>query len=93
MKAYELISSPFKWTKGCFARDRHGAAISEYSDDATCFCLVGAIHKCYEDDTDGEYNALMQLEGALNVDSLPRWNDEPERTHEEIVGVLKKFDI
>src|SRR5574337_1253637 len=50
LKVIDILTSPSKWCKGYFAKDKRGIKISERDEKAVRFCLVGAIHKCYEDD-------------------------------------------
>lgn len=38
-----LLSTPKTWTVGAMARDSHNVRVSPHSQQATQFCLVGAI--------------------------------------------------
>lgn len=48
-RAREILSDPARWTQGEFARDAQGRAMSagqaSACDEATCFCLIGAIRR------------------------------------------------
>ena len=47
MKARELLSDESKWATGHAARDSTGMPCDFSSPTACCFCLYGAIRKCY----------------------------------------------
>lgn len=47
MKIHELLTDESKWTQGSLARTNLDMAIHAQASDATCWCLVGAVHKCY----------------------------------------------
>lgn len=47
MKIKELLDSETKWTKGSMAKDKEGNAVPYGSQEATCYCLLGAAHLCY----------------------------------------------
>jgi hypothetical protein len=42
-QARERIADPSKWTKGAFARNKHGAAVASTDPEAVCWCSFGAI--------------------------------------------------
>lgn len=96
MKAWELIADPKKWTKYAAARDHHGASVSPRDRRAACFCARAAIRRCYG--FDGEAAALAAVAAAIPGDGAPHsklidWNDRPERTHAEVVALLKAVDV
>lgn len=47
MKVRELFNNKDKWTKGLYARDKDGFSVDPEGSNAVCFCLVGALRKCY----------------------------------------------
>lgn len=96
MKAHELLADASRWTKGTAARDANGNGTSD-DHFATCWCAIGAINHCY-DDTNQRRNMRYKLGNALNPKLYPTlvitsWNDAPERTHAEVLAVLKELDI
>jgi hypothetical protein len=108
MKAWEILSNKDKWIKGCNARDKNGKVVAITDPDATCWCVVGAIFKSYEDNSSLPYknnvwiNILDRIEDKSLDQSnkfnhmhrrLMTWNDAPERTYEEVYSVLKELDI
>lgn len=98
MKAYELLDSPEKWTQQTLARDINGMATSPRGYDACSFCLVGAIERCYNVPSKDMLAIIQLVEDELKVQApgfefIGQWNDAPDRTHEEVVDLLKKLDI
>lgn len=97
MKAHELIADETKWTKGFYALDSMGQRVLAGHKDACCWCMVGAIIKCYPDQ--GVQNAkLMDVKEYIYGDEytsrkVHRWNDHDDRKHEDVVYVLKRLDI
>lgn len=89
MKAFELLETEDKWTRFVAARDKDGTAVLVSDADGVCFCMMGAVAKCYP----GEqyFKHINTLQHAIR--DIPAWNDAPERTHAEVVAMLKKLDI
>ena len=44
-RAKKLISDPKRWTKNAFAKASDGNVISPESDNAVCWCSMGAVRK------------------------------------------------
>jgi hypothetical protein len=91
VKAYELIEKPESWTKNYLARDKDGNPVSDYSPVAASYCVVGAICRSYSDPTRASVlcHRVSKHVGIYIVD----WNNAPERTHDEVIKVLKELDI
>jgi hypothetical protein len=86
-----LLDSPEKWTKGEYARDANGKPCPAWSEDAICWCLEGACSSILPRTLDWHprYRRLeRELEKYLPLLGLVEWNDEPERTFEDIQEVL-----
>lgn len=47
MNAKELLSDPTRWTRKTRARRHDDSKTDSQSPEATCWCLVGAVEKCY----------------------------------------------
>lgn len=90
MKAYELLSSPEKWTKGVSVRDKNDNQVSIDDPDACKFCIYGAIRTCYGKEHDKLKKVMDKLKYS-STDELFKWNDSS--TYEEVVSVLKELDI
>lgn len=88
----DLLSPPPSWIQG------------EYNDDPTeptCFCLIGALNHVH-DNNDGvvdsnfwyDAHALASLTGITYrrehfvTDVIIEWNDNPERTHTDVLNLL-----
>ncbi len=87
----ELLSDPTKWTQGESARDEHGNKCSALEPQAVCFCLLGAMNRCYPGQTFTEaYNKL-----AKNVPNgdIADWNDDVMRTHPQVLALITELDI
>lgn len=53
-------------------------------------CMVGALYEgTIGSDGNIYFNAELRLQRGAGTDDLPRWNDAPERTKDE---VLQAFD-
>jgi hypothetical protein len=95
MKAHELLKNPDNWTQGWFHKEKKSEAplyLEQVEEPLACsHCLLGALKICYPDEIMNVEvkNKLRQEVGIPLVD----WNDEDERTHEEVYQVLKKLDI
>ena len=89
MKAYDLLDSPEKWTKGKYARNKAG----ELADikEGACWCVDGALTLCYSGDSE-YYKARKRLRNVVGF-SIIGWNDAPERTFEEVQAALRKADV
>lgn len=41
----DLLSDPERWTQGASARNVAGESVDLFSEDAVCFCAVGAFYR------------------------------------------------
>lgn len=92
MKLSDVLSDESKWTQGAMARLADGRVTSALDENATLFCLAGGMIKIAKDDKipwDKLYEFVKQ---ALSGHLVSIWNDEPERTWEEVAEVVKKVD-
>lgn len=58
MKIRELFADKSKWTRGAMARDKDGNRATPTSRCSTCWCMLGAIYKCYPDLKPGQRSRL-----------------------------------
>lgn len=59
------------------------------------YCILDAIDYCYINIEEWR-NARSAIQIALNFEhagEIVRWNDDPERTFEQVQAVLLKLDI
>ncbi len=78
MKVSELLSSEEKWCRYVLAVDAAGRSVNPEDDRAVQFCLRGAIHHCYPEDSGGEY-----CRGVRRVKATPTYKRLAERLSEQ----------
>lgn len=93
--AKALISSPEKWTQGVSARDARGRHVDYGSQQARCWCVLGAMMKIDVglDNFFGRQGAIWLLEKTMksiwpSYSGLGSWNDAPERTHADVMRLF-----
>jgi hypothetical protein len=64
MKAHQLLSEPEKWTQFAYARDKDGHPTQVTAPEATRFCMLGALRKCYPDFA-SELSALSKVRQSI----------------------------
>lgn len=100
-KAHEILSKESSWHKGSVAKDRYGLSVEYNDDSAVSFCVLGAICRCYPEDKREEVKSRVCDKLAKMGFSLFRspnvtifsWNDNPERTQNEVVDLLRRLDV
>jgi hypothetical protein len=100
MKASDILTDQSKWTQGAFARDEHGEMRRPDDDRASRWCILGALRRAYGD-TDALGHAIWaisQVIPSLDGDSISgydvaAWNDEPERTFDEVRKFIELADV
>lgn len=86
------------WTQHHNARDKKGNPVPAWAPQATCYCLEGAIICVAEGES---HSTLVFAERILRkqIDeegfspvypSLATWNDDPERTQEEVLKLADR---
>jgi hypothetical protein len=92
----ELLESPERWAQGFFAFNQDGDTRSPRSDEACKWCVFGAIKRIYSGSAEDE--AFYKLNDIIH-ESDPRfilmvnWNDDPKRTHAEVLEAVRKAGI
>jgi len=86
MKINELLSKAERWTQHAMARDHHGLKTDPKDPKAVCWCLMGAVIKCYESEK-GEIVKKLQEQ----IYSLFAFNDNS--SHEMVLKLVKRLDI
>ena len=82
----ELFKNPKRWTKGRY-KDR------KTYDESTCFCLIGGIIAVYGDDRRVEYKVSRYLESTTGNCSISSWNDNEQRTFEDVRKLVEELNI
>lgn len=97
IKARELLSDPEHWIQDTLARDARGRFADPESEEAVCWCILGAFSKA------ADSNMLTQTELGVELaaqvapgkpvvealEVITNFNDDEHRTHPE---VLEWFD-
>ena len=90
----ELLSDPDHWTKGAYARyGKDQAPIWPNHRSAKCFCLGGALIRLTRNTIECTAVADLlrgQIRHGKKYYTIPLFNDAPETTHEDVIGVLDK---
>lgn len=86
-KVRELIAKG--WCQQALALDKEGKGVSEYSDAATQWCIVGAISRVVEGDPNRMFYKMSEKIRETIHQDLVNWNNAPGQTQE---GVLKVLD-
>lgn len=90
MKVQELLSDRSKWTQGRLARDARGIPCSPRSSEAVCWCVYGALDKCYQDDVVYSKACEKLYNCCENVHPIDI-NDHDG--YEAIMELLRKADL
>jgi hypothetical protein len=101
MKVSELLDTPDKWTQWWFARDKGGRAVEANDPEAVCYCLMGAVKRCYGDNPAEKFQATANLGAAIAKRAgikpyfglVSVWNDAPGRTFAEVQEVVREAGI
>ena len=86
----DLLRDPAHWAKGCYAYNSDGESVAPESEQAVCWCLIGAIKKCYPENI---ANQVDKLDALLETIAIVPFNDAPSTTHDQIVALLEKAQI
>lgn len=81
-----LIWEPELWTQGQAAQYRFGDRTVR-PDQQYAYCLTRAL---WEADTEVFERAVRVLWLAVPTHSLEYWNDDPKRTHAEVLAALDR---
>jgi hypothetical protein len=94
-KAWKLLEAT-GWCQGHYAKNDKGEGTFSADEKACSFCAVGALGHIYSGKNYSE--AFSKIFNALNKSEkqhifVSEWNDDPARTKEEVVNLLKELDI
>lgn len=104
MKITEVLSDESKWARNTLARDKYLAAVDPTDALAVCWCLDGAIDKCYstfEDRAkvckiarqaiDTKYPSLIN-QGHTDFGAIAIFNDSTETKFQDVFEIAKITD-
>jgi len=93
-KAADLIEQT-GLAKGALARDADGEVVTYDSEDAVCFCGLGAVSRIDRDQR--VFDAAWDAANAICPPTKPgepaafaHWQDNPIRTQEDVVAKLRE---
>ncbi len=99
MKVSDLLTDASRWTQGAYGRDTNGAPMSIESPLAVCWCLVGALWRCYRTDVQGSSSDVIandaerRVTTRIGVMSMMAWNDAPDRTFADVHALIEALDL
>ena len=79
------------WIQGTYALDKKGKYIHEQSEEAVCWCLVGAIYSICGYETSTSKSVEQELQKHLNSDeyhSPTDYNDSLNTKHSDVLDLL-----
>lgn len=89
MKVYELINDPENWTTGANARDKDGMPVLAEAPTATCWCLAGAVIRCYPEN----YKEIWDRIETEQLGGEKPWDFNDQTTHDEVLAVAQELGI
>ena len=92
-RARELLTPEGAWGQGYDALNGAGEAVSPTAHNAVCRCSYGALRAAGGDVYgDAAREVLLQAIGleAAKGDSVINWNDDPGRTHAEVLAAFDR---
>ena len=102
----DLLMKEERWTKHAYARNEFGTGAGSTSESAVCWCLAGALTKCYQDSNDNtvalaklhdalpaEYNRGRDGSRSFMLDNITSFNDDVMTTHQRMLEVVRKAGI
>jgi hypothetical protein len=93
MKAKDLLSDSSRWTRGASARDGRGKQCGIYSPDAVRYCILGALLAAYDGwQLAAAVDAVREAIGDNGQLSIEAWNDNYDRTFDEVRRVIELAD-
>lgn len=96
MKIQELLSDESKWTKGEMARNIDGDQVGYDNPTAVCWCLLGAINKCYpyeKRETIRQKIFNFINDSLLCEKGITGFNDSPKITFSDVKNLITELDI
>lgn len=86
--AIDLLSRRGGWTKGEAAKDSAGNSVYVHDEDATCFCVFGAVRRAAGEHNDS-YTAMSALEKQIGTYAIGSWNDR-QKSKRAVLAALSK---
>lgn len=96
MTLQTLFKKPGSWTQGALARTRKRNVVSPHSTAAVCYCLEGALVRCYPEHAERVSARQMLIAAIRKLFGTPNyvnWNDESGRRIRQIRRAVKEANI
>jgi len=90
MKVHELLTDVSKWTQNIAARNKKHRYVNPKSLKAVCWCLMGAISRCYGAEASAIRVLVKQILGNTIIEA---WNDNPTRQFSDVRELALRLDI
>jgi hypothetical protein len=91
----DLLRDPTHWTQRAYAKDADGNCVTSDDPSAVCWCIYGAINKCYPNDEDHKMVLRHKLREILCKEygnpTIAEFNDTG--THANVVALLEQAQI
>lgn len=91
MTACEFLKT-HEWTQRSYAKDKDGNKTNIADKEAVSFCVLGVLHRVYNDIFEHSLKKEMLRRAIPNI-RIAAWNDDPERTKQEVINMLCKLGI
>jgi len=92
VKVQELLISEDNWTRHVLARNLENEPTFSNDSDAVCWCLVGAIAKCYGSNEPKRIKVINKVERSVKI-GIAKWNGNRDRTFEDVKNLVLKLNI
>lgn len=91
---YELLRERSRWIKGSMAINSRGESVPSKSPEAACWCLVGALNKCYTTEKIDDFRYYTATRELLErrVGDIISFNDAVETQHEDVLKLLEGIE-
>ncbi len=92
IEARKLLNAKSRWTQGAFAKTKEGNVIGPNTNNAACFCSLGALYHVAPTAPKARNKAEILLNNiclTLHFQPIVSFNDYYHITHKD---VLKVFD-
>lgn len=84
-RARALLAKPNGWTRGWYAKTQKNNEANPRSRAAVSFCVLGAC-----DRVGASTQILSEIVIPKRANTLPDWNDHPDRTQEQVLALFDK---
>lgn len=88
-RAADRLSKEGAWAQRALAKTLDGTHVAPNNSDACSWCAIGAI-RAETKDVYLHHRVEIALGKAIGTPYLTIWNDDPERTQDEVVATFRK---